>query len=148
MTDIRGCNLPEDLYYLVEKHVWAKPMEDGVIRVGMTAVAAKLAGSNLAGVTVKAKAIGNEIAQGKSVAMVESSKFVGPVPAPITGILLRGNEKLATDPNLASKDPYGEGWIAEIKPSNWDADKGNLVTGAEGLAAYQKKMEADNISCA
>jgi len=27
MSDIRGCNLPEDLYYLVEKHVWAKPIE-------------------------------------------------------------------------------------------------------------------------
>jgi len=85
MTEVRGCNLPEDLYYLVEKHVWAKPLEDGTLRIGMTAVAAKLAGSNLAGVTVKAKNIGKEIAQGKSVATVESSKFVGPVPAPVTG---------------------------------------------------------------
>ncbi|WP_345105730.1 hypothetical protein [Candidatus Villigracilis vicinus] len=82
MSDVRGCNLPEELYYLIDKHVWAKPMEDGTLRVGMTAVAAKLAGSNLAGVTVKAKNIGQEIAQGKSMATVESSKFVGPVPCP------------------------------------------------------------------
>ena len=147
MSDVRGCNLPDDLYYLVEKHVWAKPMEDGTLRVGMTAVAAKLAGSNLAGVTVKAKAIGQEVAQGKSIATVESSKFVGPVPAPVTGVLLRGNEQLANDPNVVSRDPYGEGWIAEIKPSNWDADKGSLATGADGIAKYQAKLEADNISC-
>jgi glycine cleavage system H protein len=147
MTDIRGCNLPEDLYYLIEKHVWAKPMADGIVRVGMTAVAAKLSGSNLAAVTVKAKAIGQEVAQGKSVATVESSKFVGPVPAPITGLLLRGNDALASDPNLVMRDPYGEGWIAEIKPSNWDGDKSSLATGAAGLAAYQKKLEADNIAC-
>ena len=147
MSDVRGCNLPDDLYYLVEKHVWAKPMEDGTLRVGMTAVAAKLAGSNLAGVTVKAKAIGQEVAQGKSIATVESSKFVGPVPAPVTGVLLRGNEQLANDPNVVSRDPYGEGWIAEIKPSNWDADKGALATGADGIAKYQAKLEADNISC-
>jgi glycine cleavage system H protein len=147
MASVNGCNLPEDLYYLIEKHVWAKPLEDGTLRVGMTAVAAKMAGSNLAGVTVKAKAIGNEVAQGKSIAMVESSKFVGPIPAPVTGVLLRGNDKLASDPNIASKDPYGEGWIAEIKPSNWDGEKGSLATGAEGIAAYQKKLEADNISC-
>jgi glycine cleavage system H protein len=147
MSDVRGCNLPEDLYYLVEKHVWAKMMEDGTLRVGMTAVAAKLAGSNLAGVTVKAKSIGQEVARGKSVATVESSKFVGPVPAPVTGVLLRGNEKLAADPNVVSRDPYGEGWIAEIKPSNWEADKSSLVSGAEGIAAYQAKLEADNISC-
>jgi glycine cleavage system H protein len=148
MSEVRGCNLPEDLYYLVEKHVWAKPMEDGTLRVGMTAVAAKLAGSNLAGVTVKAKNIGQPILQGKSVATVESSKFVGPVPAPVNGVLLRGNEKLASDPNVVSRDPYGEGWIAEIKPDNWDADKANLATGPAGLAAYQAKLEADNISCA
>jgi glycine cleavage system H protein len=147
MSDVRGCNLPEDLYYLVEKHVWAKMMEDGTLRVGMTAVAAKLAGSNLAGVTVKAKSIGQEVAQGKSVATVESSKFVGPVPAPVTGVLLRGNEKLASDPNVVSRDPYGEGWIAEIKPANWEADKAGLATGADGIAAYKAKLEADNISC-
>jgi glycine cleavage system H protein len=148
MADMRGCVLPDDLYYLIEKHVWAKPLKDGTVRVGITTVAAKLAGGKLAGVTVKAKAIGNEVAQGKSIATVESSKFVGPVPAPITGVLLRGNDKLAADPNLAANDPYGEGWIAELKPSNWDAEKGKLATGVEGLAAYQKKLEADNISCA
>ena len=147
MTDIRGCNLPEDLYYLIEKHVWAKPVGDGLVRGGMTSVAGKLSGGKLAAVTVKAKAIGQEVAQGKSVATIESSKFVGPVPAPIAGMLVRGNDKLVADPNLAVTDPYGEGWIAEIKPSNWDGDKGNLATGAEGLAAYQKKLEADNISC-
>lgn len=148
MSDIRGCNLPDDLYYLIEKHVWAKPMDDGNIRVGMTAVAAKLSGSNLVAVTVKAKAIGNEVPQGKSVATVESSKFVGPVPTPVTGVLVRGNDALAADPNIVARDPYGEGWIAEIKPTNWDGEKGNLATGAEGLAAYQAKLEADDISCA
>ena len=148
MANINGCNLPDDLFYLIEKHVWAKPMENGVVRVGMTSVAAKLAGEKLAGVTIKSKAIGKEVPQGKSVAMVESSKFVGPVPAPITGVLLRGNENLASDPNLVSKDPYGEGWIAELQPSNWEGNKGNLASGSEGIAAYQKKLEADGISCA
>ena len=47
MPAIRGCNLPEDLYYLIDKHVWAKPMDGGVVRVGMTAVAGKLAGAGL-----------------------------------------------------------------------------------------------------
>ena len=113
---IRGCNLPEDLYYLLEKHVWAKPIEGGLIRVGMTSVAGKLAGGKLAAITVKAKSIGQEVKQGKSVATVESSKFVGPVPAPATGVLVRANDQLAANPNLAIADPYGEGWIAEIKP--------------------------------
>ena len=147
MSDVRGCNLPDDLYYLVEKHVWAKPMGDGVVRVGITSVAGKLSGGKLAAITVKSKKIGSEIAQKKSLATVESSKFVGPVPAPITGILQKANEKLVTDPNLAVSDPYGEGWVAEMQASDWDGEVGELVTGADGIAAYQAKLEADGISC-
>ncbi len=148
MANIRGCNLPEDLYYLIDKHVWAKPMDGGVVRVGMTSVAAKLSGGKLAAITVKAKNIGQEVKQGKSLATVESSKFVGPVPAPVTGVLLRANDKIANDPNIAVADPYGEGWIAEMQPVDWDGEKANLVTGAEGIAAYQAKLDAEGISCA
>ena len=115
--------------------------------MGITAVAAKLSGGKLAALTVKAKNIGQEVKQAKSVATVESSKFVGPVPAPVTGILLRANEKLVADPNLAISDPYGEGWVAEMQPSDWEGEKGALVTGAAGIAAYQAKLEADGISC-
>lgn len=147
MANIRGCNLPDDLYYLIEKHVWAKPMGDGLLRVGMTAVAGKLAGGKLSAVTVKAKNIGQEVKQSKSVATVESSKFVGPVPAPVSGVLVRANEKLAADPNIVIADPYGEGWIAEMQATNWDGEKSVLVTGADGLAAYQAKLEADGVTC-
>lgn len=147
MSTIRGCNLPEDLYYFIDKHVWAKPIEGGKIRVGMTAVAAKLSGGKLAAITVKAKNLGQEVKQGKSLATIESSKFVGPVPAPVTGILERANDKLTSDPNIAIADPYGEGWIAEMNPSNWDGEKGLLASGTDGLAKYQAKLEADGISC-
>jgi len=147
MANVRGCNLPDDLYYLIEKHVWAKPMGGGVVRVGITAIAAKLSGGKLAAITVKAKAIGQEVKQAKSIATVESSKFVGPVPAPVTGILLRANDKLASDPNLAVADPYGEGWVAEMQAANWDGEKDSLATGPTGIAAYQAKLEAENISC-
>jgi glycine cleavage system H protein len=147
MATIRGCNLPDDLYYFIEKHVWAKPVEGNTIRVGMTAVAAKLSGGKLAAITVKAKNIGQEVKQGKSLATIESSKFVGPVPAPVTGVLERGNDALAADPNIAVADPYGEGWIAEMSAANWEGEKGTLVTGQDGLAKYQAKLEADGISC-
>ncbi len=147
MSKLRGCDLPEDLYYFVEKHIWAKPMDGNVIRVGMNSVAGKLSGGKLNAITIKTKKIGSEIPQGKSLGTVESSKYVGPVPAPITGKLLKANDKLTSDPNLAISDPYGEGWIAEMEASNWDAEKENLLTGSDGLAKYQAKLEADNISC-
>ncbi len=147
MANINGCNLPDDLYYLIEKHVWAKPLENGNVRVGMTTVAAKMSGGSLSAVTVSARKIGKEIKKGKSLATVESSKFVGPVPAPVTGTLIAANDKLADDPNLASSDPYGEGWIVEVQPSDWDGEKSDLSFGEEGMAVYKAKLEADGITC-
>jgi glycine cleavage system H protein len=147
MANINGCNLPDDLYYLIEKHVWAKPLENGNVRVGMTTVAAKMSGGSLSAVTVSARKIGKEIKKGKSLATVESSKFVGPVPAPVTGTLIAANDKLADDPNLASSDPYGEGWIVEVQPSDWDGEKSDLAFGEEGMAVYKAKLEADGITC-
>lgn len=148
MANVRGCNLPEDVYYLIDKHVWAKPLGGGVVRVGMTSIAAKLAGGKFTAVTGRAKNIGQEIKQGKSMATVESSKFVGPVPAPVSGILIRINEKLATDPNLVVSDPYVEGWIAEIQAAQWDVELAGLPTGEAAVKAYQAKLEAENIICA
>jgi glycine cleavage system H protein len=147
MSVILGCNLPEDLYYFIDKHVWAKPMSGNLVRVGMNAVAGKLSGGKLNAVTVKTKNIGKEIPKGKSVGTVESSKYVGPVPSPITGTLVRANDKLSDKPNLAIEDPYGEGWIAELEASNWDGEKGDLLTGSAGLETYKAWLEAENISC-
>jgi glycine cleavage system H protein len=147
MTEVRGCDLPEDLYYLIERHVWAKPLEGSLVRLGMTTVAAKLSGENIGAVTISARKVGQEVRQGESVATLESSKFVGPVPAPVSGVLVRGNERLETDPYLVATDPYGEGWIAELEATAWEAEKGGLATGAEGIAAYRAKLEADDISC-
>ena len=147
MANVRGCELPEDVHYLIDKHVWARRLEGDLVRLGMTSVAAKLSGGTLTAVTVSARKVGQEIAQGKSVATIESSKFVGPVPAPVSGVLVRGNERLASDPNLAVADPYGEGWIAEVEATDWAGEVTGLVTGAEGIAAYTAKLEADDISC-
>ncbi len=147
MANIKGCNLPDDLYYYTDKHIWVKPLDDGNIRVGMSTVAVKLSGGSLIAVTVKQKKIGSEINQGKSVATLESSKFVGPVPAPVTGTLAKANEKVASNPNIVVEDPYGEGWIVEMTPADWDGDKGSLAFGEEGLANYKEKLEAEGISC-
>lgn len=147
MASIRGCDLPEDLYYYIDKHIWVKPLEGKLVRVGMNTVAAKLTGGKLTAVTVSARKVGKEIQQGKSIATIESSKFVGPVPAPVTGVLVRGNEKLADDPNLTISDPYDEGWIAEIEASDWDTEKGSLLTGTEGIATYEDQLEAAGVSC-
>jgi len=143
MTAVLGCDIPEDLYYLVEKHVWAR--RDGeLVVVGLTDVAQNLAKGII---SVTTKRPGRSLAKGKSVGTVESSKWVGPVPAPVAGEIAEVNEALVGDPGLLNRDPYGEGWIAKLVPEDWERDSADLDSGADGVAAYQAFLEEQGISC-
>lgn len=144
MATINNCNLPEDLYYWPEKHVWARAEADGTLTVGMTDVAQNLS-KRLVSCTIKKTT--KPLEKGKSVATVESGKWVGPVPMPVSGEIVAANEAVTKKPDTVNNDPYGAGWIARIKPTNWDADRGALVTGAEGVEAYRKFMDAQGIKC-
>ncbi len=143
MSAVRGCNLPEDLYYFVEKHVWAR-REDGVVVVGLSDVAQHLAQGII---SVTLKRTGRSLAKGKSLGTVESGKWVGPVPAPVAGDITEVNEALKGNPGLVNTDPYGEGWIAKLTVEDWDRDAGDLVTGADGIAAYEAFLAQEGISC-
>lgn len=146
MAVIRGFDLPKDLYYLVEKHVWiAPPQGEGTLRIGMTPVAYQLLRHSLVAISVKRSMIGKEVAKGKSVAMIESLKFIGPLPAPFTGILVRGNPLVEENPSIAESDPYGEGWIVEMSTPDWLAAAAGLVTGESGLEVYRKLLISQNI---
>jgi glycine cleavage system H protein len=146
MTKVRGCEIPEDLYYFLEKHSWAKLAEDGKVRVGMTAVATKMAGS-LTAVTPRSKNIGKELKRGKSIGTMESSKYVGPIPTPVTGTLVTVNQAVEDNPSLLVSDPYGSGWVAELEVPDWETQRGELLTGQAALDAYQAFMEKENFSC-
>ena len=144
MTTINGCNIPEDLYYLTEKHVWARPESEGLLTIGMSDVAQHLAGNIL---TLTAKKVGRNIPKGQSVATIESAKWVGPVPAPVSGEIVGINEAACKDPKILNSDPYGEGWIVKLKPTDWDGEKGALATGADGVSTYQAFLDRQGIRC-
>lgn len=146
MAVIRDWDFPEDLYYQVEKHVWVRPAEDGLARVGLTPVAYKLLRNSLTAISIPARSVGQLVSKGKSIAMVESLKYIGPLAAPFAGILVRGNQQLAADPDLAATDPYGAGWIAEMRPTDWQAARSELLTGAAAMAAYQALLQAEKIA--
>ncbi len=145
MTSVRGCDIPEDRHYWVEKHVWIQRDDTGTVAVGMTDVAQHLA-SNLVAVTPKK--VGKTITRGKSVATVESGKFVGPVPTPVGGDIVEVNTALSGDPQLANRDPYGDGWIVKLAPSDWDGDAAELPAGAAAVEAYEAFLAQEGISCA
>ena len=143
MVAVNGCNIPDDLYYVVEKHVWAR-VEGGEVVVGLTDVAQNMAKTII---SVTARGAGRPIKRGKSVATVESGKWVGPVPSPVEGQLLAVNQELTTNPGLLNSDPYGAGWIARLAPTDWSVDVAELVTGDAGVEAYQVFLDSQGIVC-
>lgn len=143
MTLVNNCNIPTDLHYLVEKHVWGR-REGDLVTVGLTDVAQNLAKGML---SVLPKTVGRKVAKGKSVATVESAKWVGPVPALVTGEIVEINPAVLADPKIINTDPYGEGWIAKLRPTDWDADSVDLHTGEEGVEAYRAFLDSEGIIC-
>ncbi|MBI4635581.1 MAG: glycine cleavage system protein GcvH [Candidatus Rokubacteria bacterium] len=147
MATINNCRLPDDLYYLVDKHVWVRgpagPSEPAVT-VGINDVARHLAGTVVA---VTLKKAGRTVPKGQSVATIESSKWVGPVPAPVAGEIVEVNETVRKNPRILNEDPYGAGWLVKLRPSAWEADSADLVTGSEGLSVYRAFLEREGIHC-
>jgi glycine cleavage system H protein len=144
MTVVRGCNIPEGLYYWIEKHVWVRDDGDDVLTLGITDPAQHLASRVVA---VTTKKVGKVVERGQSVATVESGKWVGPVPTPVSGELIEVNEALAREPTLVNTDPYGAGWICRLRTTQWGAQRSELQTGAEAVEAYRAFLEAEGISC-
>jgi glycine cleavage system H protein len=89
---------------------------------------------------------GRVIERRKSVATIESGKWVGPVPTPLTGEIVEINEALKTNPALANDDPYGQGWIAKIKPTNPD-EVNMLLKGQAAVDALTKVANEKGIKC-
>jgi glycine cleavage system H protein len=143
MASVKNCKLPDDLLYNVENNVWARREADGTVTIGITAYACALAGEVVA---YTPKKIGRAIELNKSLVTIESGKWVGPVKAPVSGEVVAINDALVSAPKGINADPYGGGWLVKLKPANWDAESGSLVTGAAVAAAFQAKMDADGFA--
>jgi glycine cleavage system H protein len=143
MPTVRGCKLPDELLYDVENNIWYRENPDGTVTLGMTAVAAAMAGQLVA---FTAKKAGRKVESGKSCATVESGKWVGPAKIAFTAEVVEVNDALTANPKTANSDPYGEGWMLKVKPADWAAGKATLVTGDAVAAPYEAKMAADNFA--
>jgi glycine cleavage system H protein len=140
MPSVRGCDLPDDLLYDVDNHIWYTEMGDGNVKLGMTAVATAMAGRLVA---YTPKRVGRKVRAGKSCGTLESGKWVGPAKSLAGGEVVGVNEALVNEPALANEDPYGEGWLVILQPEEWDSVKGSLVLGSDVTAPYEAKMDSE-----
>jgi glycine cleavage system H protein len=107
---------PDDLKYTAE-HEWVRsPGEsDGSVRVGITHYAQDALGDI---VYVSLPEVGEQVESGGTVGELESTKSVSDVYAPLAGTVVARNDALDGTPELVNSDPYGEGWLFEVVPTD------------------------------
>jgi glycine cleavage system H protein len=119
-------NIPVDLKY----HEWVL-LDDGVAVVGITDFAQSELGDI---VFVELPSIGLRVKVMEPFGSVESVKSVSDLFSPVTGVVADVNTRLASNPDLVNSDPFGEGWMVRIEPSEM-SDLDQLLT-AEEYAEY------------
>ncbi|CAN5586721.1 glycine cleavage system protein GcvH [soil metagenome] len=102
---------PEDLRYSTE-HEWVREQGEGVVRVGITSYAQDALGDV---VYVSLPDVGDSLAKGDACGEVESTKSVSDLYAPMAGEITAVNEALDATPEDINTDPYGQGWMYELK---------------------------------
>lgn len=139
----RGCAVPPGLMYDVDRHVWIR-FEGDVAVLGMTDVAQSMGGKL---VNITWKQLGKVINRGKSLAVIESAKWVGPFPTPLTCEMLEFNPRFDEDILIANRDPYGEGWLARIKPLALNEERQYLLDSETAFERYRDFIEKEGIQC-
>ena len=104
-------DIPAELRYTAE-HEWVRRTEEGTVRVGIT----DFAQSALGGVVfVQLPEVGTDVTAGESFGEVESTKSVSDLYAPVSATVVAVNTALEGDPQLVNSDPYGQGWLLELR---------------------------------
>lgn len=113
--------VPKELFYN-ENDSWAR-IEGDMAKVGITDFLQNMTSDII---FVKFNELGSKIEQFDEIASFESTKTVLDLISPVSGTIQKVNEKLSQSPELANKDPYGEGWFAIIKLEDFENDRQNL----------------------
>ena len=143
MPVVRGCNMPDELLYDVDNHIWFQELGDGSVKIGMTTVATAMAGKLVA---FTPKRVGRSVRAGKSCGTLESGKWVGPAKSAASGEVLAVNDDMVANPSIANDDPYNAGWLVVLKPDDWSSVIGTLLTGDAITAPYEAKMDSEGFA--
>jgi glycine cleavage system H protein len=136
MAEIRGYNMPDELYYH-EEHSWAR-VDGTKVTVGMTDFFQKEAGDI---VFIDLPEEEEEVSQGEICGKIQSRKWIGKIIAPVSGEILEINEELEDDSSLINTDPYINGWIMVIEASDLDSELENLIQGDDVAGFLEREIK-------
>jgi glycine cleavage system H protein len=125
--------IPSDRAYDREHHMWAQyDSASGNVTIGIDTLGLASLG-DLAYVTLQA--VGIPVQRGQSMGTLEAAKMTGDLIAPVSGVIVARNDSTVSNPGLVNQFPYTDGWMMITKPSNWEEEFLQLVSG-DGLPAW------------
>ncbi len=122
MVKVDGHEIVEGLHYSKE-FFWVR-IENGKAKMGVTDYAQKQLREI---VFAELPSTGGIITQNEPFGSVESVKAVSDLIAPLSGTIEQVNEEVTSKPELLNEDPYGNGWLLVVAPSNLDAELKTLM---------------------
>jgi len=143
-VDVEGCPLPDDRLYDLEHDVWLAETGPGEGAVGITAALAAFAGRFTA---VTFRPVEDVVERGRSVATLESVRFTGPVPLPVTGRIVARNEALLGRPKLLNDHVYDTGWIVRVALPEGATWPESLRTAEAARASYAARIAELRVHC-
>lgn len=121
--------IPQGIYYSPD-HTWTYLRKTGAARIGvddlLTSITGKLVLEPIA-------SEGAEVKKGDPIAKIIQDQKQLTVHSPISGTVKMANQSIIEDPDLMLSDPYGQGWIFEIKPQSWKSETGGYYLADEAV---------------
>ena len=142
--ELDHCIFPDELLYDVGNNTWLRIDSDKEVTVGVTSLLSAVAGKLI---RVKLKPSGATIKRGKSLGTLESERFVGPVPSPVSGELVQTNQRSVDLPRTINDSPYEQGWIARIKPMQFFTEKILLSKIQDAKVPLTEKIVQLRVRC-
>ncbi len=89
------------------------------------------------------KPVGTALAAGDEAASIETIKVNVALSSPVSGKVIEVNPEMDTAPEAINQDPYGAGWLAVISPTDWNADRTQLLDAAAYFEVVQREAEEE-----
>jgi glycine cleavage system H protein len=131
MLSVAGYELALDRRYDPDTNLWVQELGSDRVRIGYDPLGAETTGDIVA---ISFAALGERVARGEALATVEAAKFVGPLPAPVGGVVTATHGDAQTAPGAINADPLGI-WLVELGEVSTD-DLERLLYGADAVTPW------------
>jgi glycine cleavage system H lipoate-binding protein/TusA-related sulfurtransferase len=142
--ELDHCSFPDHLLYDLENNTWVTSEENGETKIGVTSLLSAIAGRFA---SARIRPAGTRVERGRSLGTLESLKFVGPIPAPISGIVSTVNTDVVKRPKLLNDEPYDGGWVVKLKPLRFRAERAFLSTAVASTEVLRKRIAGFHARC-